>query len=728
MALDRFMIAPYTTGLETDVRPWLIPDNAFEELRNAYVFRGRVVKRFGSRLMTGTSDSANDYEQLTSRLRINIATTDVNGDLAATVCPGTKWPVGQLFSVGDEIFTVYQANGAMLSTGAGTGTYNTATGTVTITGATATTDVYFYPAQPVMGIVTYDTGFINDEPVYAFDTQFSYEFTTAGWERLGTATWSGTDSNFFWSTNYRGAANYDRYLFVTNFVDADFIKYWNGAAWTNLNPDINAAGDKLITARLVIAFKNRILALNTRENIAASARSFANRCRFSQNGDPVDATAWRQDIVGKGNYIDAPTTESIITAQFVKDRLIVYFERSTYELAYTGNQIGPFVWQKINTELGAESTFSQVPFDKVVLGVGNVGIHACNGASVERIDSKIPDTVFEIHNENNGIDRVHGIRDYATEMVYWSFPAVDQSTIQPFPNRVLVYNYRNDSWAMNDDSFTAFGYYQSIQGTTWGSETATWGESEAMWGDGSLQAKFRNVLAGNQEGFVMIIDPTLSRNSASLQITQMTYVGLTLTVVAIDHNMRQGEYMLFEHIQGDDASWQDLKGKIYPILSIVDKDTFTVLIDVALAGAYTGGGTLARVSVIDIKTKQFNFYQNQGRNVYIPQVDFLVDRTDKGAITADYFIGTNALSMIGEASASLAALGTNVLETSPYPLIPFEAQQTRLWHSLYFQAAGECVQLRLYLSDKQMRDAEVALSDFQLHAMTFYAQQQGRLQ
>jgi hypothetical protein len=48
---DRFMIAPFNVGLETDLKPWMIPDEAFAELNNAYIFRGRVRKRFGSALM-----------------------------------------------------------------------------------------------------------------------------------------------------------------------------------------------------------------------------------------------------------------------------------------------------------------------------------------------------------------------------------------------------------------------------------------------------------------------------------------------------------------------------------------------------------------------------------------------------------------------------------------------------------------------------------------------------
>jgi len=46
--------------------------------------------------------------------------------------------------------------------------------------------------------------------------------------------------------------------------------------------------------------------------------------------------------------------------------------------------------------LGSESTFSTVPFDKVLLSIGSTGVHACNGVNVERIDNKIPNEVLKL--------------------------------------------------------------------------------------------------------------------------------------------------------------------------------------------------------------------------------------------------------------------------------------------------------------------------------------------
>src|SRR6185503_3002020 len=151
MPFDRFMIAPMEGGLQSDLKPWLIPDDAFETMENVYIFRGRVRKRFGSRYMNSSSSAAT--AQLSSRLRIaieggsGVGITDGSGNATGTA-PGSTFALGQMFSIGTQLFTV-QATGTpvtMLNTGAGSGTYDTTTGAYVFTGVTANTQIYFYPA------------------------------------------------------------------------------------------------------------------------------------------------------------------------------------------------------------------------------------------------------------------------------------------------------------------------------------------------------------------------------------------------------------------------------------------------------------------------------------------------------------------------------------------------------------------------------------------------------
>jgi hypothetical protein len=358
------------------------------------------------------------------------------------------------------------------------------------------------------------------------------------------------------------------------------------------------------------------------------------------------------------------------------------------------------------------------------LGIGNVGIHACNGSNVERIDNKIPDEVFKFQNGTEGVFRVWGIRDYYVEQVYWTFPSDAESAT--YPNRILVYNYKTGSWAFNIDTITAFGYFQQQDNVTWSSSTEQWQEAMFPWDSGVEQSHFKQVLAGNQEGFTFLILPDITRNAPSLQITNMSGPdgNGNVLITAINHNLVAGtDYVVVEEAQGV----LNINGGIYQVESINDVNSFYIN-QPLMTGTYTGGGTLARVSNIDVKTKQYNFYVQQGLNAYINKVDFYVDKTTDGQITVDYSVSSSNESLLTEGAGNGCLLGNGVLETSPYPLIPQENSQTRLWHPIYPFAQGEVIQLHLYLTPDQITDPNIAWSDFQMHAMTFYTSPTGRLQ
>jgi len=769
MPFDRFFIGPLQTGLQQNLRPFLISDDAFEQLQNAYVFRGRVRKRFGERLMGTGWDSA-VTEPLFSRFRIQVGTIGA----PVSPVPGAVFKVGQMFSAGDQIFTVYQTGNpaAMLATGPGTGTYSTVTGAFALaaTGLAAGTPIYFYPGEPVMGLCNYENGPINNQPSYGFDTQFAYIFTGGAWQRSGTVLLHGTNINFVWTDNYRNVSPGGvPSLFITNYhvvnpngagtATDDPIWYTqNGSTWTTAKfyfapTGAPTTGPFVVTSRLIVSFKNRLLLLSTIENDNGGGlgtnTAYTNRCRYSWNGSPFAANAWYEPNTTDGTlngagagFIDATTEEQIISAEFIKDRLVVYFERSTWELAYTGNYVIPFVWQKINTELGSEAQFSTVPFDTVILTMGTTGVHACSGSNVERIDTKIPDQVFNIQNRNLGVQRVYGIRDYFTELVYWTFPATDEeaaSGASVYPTQILVYNYRNDSWALNTDCITAFGYFEQQDqnnSITWAATTLTWQEAGMQWQSGSLDANFRQVIAGNQQGYTFICDPDESRNARAMQITNMAQSGSNVIVTCIDHTLApvnssdptDGDYVILENFQG--ATLTSIPASLYPnnIFPVyalgTDKQNEFVIPSVTLTGTYTGGGTVSRVSNISIASKQWNPYLAEGRNVFLQRIDFGLEKTTSGEMTVDYFPSATDLSMLnaGGPLGTGANMGTGVLETRPYdPLYyPLEQVQNRLWHPLYFQTTGECIQILMYMNPTQITTLAIAFSDFELDGLILH--------
>lgn len=772
MGFDRFLVAPLNSGLQTDLKAWQILDDSFSYLQNAYAFRGRIRKRFGTILM------GSPQLQSSSRLRVSLGNnTNAAMNLPANTAAHTpQLAIGQTFTLGTDFFNVYQlgAGVATLSTNAGVSAVIDSTvnpNTITFTGG-ALTDVEWYPSLPVMGITQYlQAGTaVNNHPTYAFDTEFAYTFNGGAWARSGTAVWKGSNLNYFWATNWVNKLGVPA-LYVTNFnahtgnanpaATDDPIWYYDGTNWVaRLGSSVAngifflpggaaaGAGPFVQTCRIILAFKNRLLLLNTIENNNTGgagvgtgvATAYVNRCRFSWNGDPTAVNAWYEpnqsdaagNVASGAGFIDAATDEQIIGAEFVKDRLIVYFERSAWEISYNGNEIEPFTWNKLNTELGSQSTFSTVAFDKAILAIGNSGIHACNGSNVERIDNKIPDEVFDsFATKNNQTARTAGIRDYFTELVYWAFVDTEATANQPFANQVLVYNYANGSWAINDDCFTTFGYFEQQVDMTWvGSAPQQWLQFNQNWIDNVDDANHRVILGGTPEGFVLIIAPGEDRNAASMQITNLsaTDAGVT-TLTIINHNLSEiptqlpvdSDYIYLENIVGTAST---LNGGIFKIITVPNANTVTINTTLTSASTYLGKGTAARVSNPQIYSKQFNPYAKQNRNVYLAKIDFAVEKTASGQITVDYYPSTTDLSMIQAGQASGSIMGTGVLETNPYDPIyaPLEQQQQMLWHPLYFQCTAEFIQFVMYLSDQQMLTPIIALSPFEMHAFCLYTQ------
>ena len=747
--MNRFLIAPFDSGLQTDVKPFMIPDSAFAELKNATIFRGRIKKRFGSQL-SSTGATTNIDQALFSRCAVKLAKTDAGTGILTATAPGLKWKVGQQFSVGTGvgavIFTVVTtgANQDMIRSdgSAEQAKFSTTTGAFTIE-ATAFKDtyVYFYPLDPIMGLSQFETTPVNNQVAYAFDTQFPYVFTGGRWlnSSLGLdmagkeKQFHGDDGEFFWTTSYQGVNPEDTVMFVTNFhavqtgaptLTDDPMWYFNGTAWTTFAPTVVTAPatKTVVSARIIIPFHRRLLMLDTIEQVGGSNKRFKNRCRFSHDGSPIDATnyAWlepNQTNYQGGGYVDASSQEGIISVEFIKDRLIVYFERSTWELAYTSNEIEPFVWLKLNTELGSESTYSTVPFDKVVLTIGSNGIHGCNGSNVERVDENIPDYIFQFDNENSGPTRVHGIRDYKTEMVYWTVPLDNKCALSYFPNTVLTYNYKNNSWGENDDCFTAFGYFEQTEDATWQNMNTPWDECNFAWNSYVSIAKERKIIAGNQQGSIVVLNPELTSNARSLSVTNFIYDPVTKlsTVRVVDHTLQSGDFVRLYDLTG--VVWDALDERIHQVISVT-KDTFTLNDCLITSAAYLGGGSCSRVSRISIKSKQWNFYLKEGKNFLINKMDFYVTKTS-GKITTDFILNSTTDGMVNDAIGNDVAQGDYKIDLGGQ--FGMEKIQERIWRSQYFQADGNCIQLWLYVDDNDMKIVANAASGLEIHAIMIYA-------
>lgn len=768
---DNFAIVNLRDGVRKDVESFLVDNDSFPILENAYLFRGRIERR-SCFTAVGTD----------GRLKWSLVNTGAS-PFTAILLDGTGGfviPIGVAsFRIGNVILT--DPGGAspvnLISTDpAYSGTLNRTTGALSIAHPViAPTPVIYIPGLPVMGLRVREQAALNDELLLAFDDRYSYIFDTGTndfvdatfFKTTGTHfIWTGTDSDQFWSCNYRGAlwatnnnAGYHPLQEAWAIAERDGIRWYDGPGaglgWVNFNPQLTVTPTYLTGGLIIIPYKDRLVVLNTLEgpSLAGTIR-FAQRARWSQNGTPYsnsvvppgiapvnqagDSDAWRSDIVGKGGFIDAPTQEAIVSAEFIKDTLVVYFERSTWQLVYTNNETLPFIWQKINTELGTESTFSIIPFDRGVFGVGNYGIISCDSVNVIRIDQKIPDEVFQIQNINNGVKRVSGIRDYNAQLAYWSYPIrIDEDGDSvtydlTFPNQVLVYNYLDGSWAEFDDCFTCFGYWQKFSDVTWAQLPVSWQSKMSSWNSAVLQGRYPDVIGGNQRGFVLVFSQLQlnGQNVPSIPISNITTA--TYTITAPDHNFTNDQYVMFTGITGV-ASTSPVSGApnniIYKVASATASTFVVVPVDPlqdVWSGTYTGGGVITHIPNIFIRTKEFNPFFESGKSLRLNFVEMYIDRTTAGQITGEFFTSDNTSTPIDIQTISTAPEPMPTY-AAPSPDTNYSLAQNKIWHRVYTNSYGSFVQNIFTLSDTQMRNLNIATSDITIHGLIYYISPSGRI-
>lgn len=156
--------------------------------------------------------------------------------------------------------------------------------------------------------------------------------------------------------------------------------------------------------------------------------------------------------------------------------------------------------------------------------------------------------------------------------------------------------------------------------------------------------------------------------------------------------------------------------------------TETLLARLLAGDVYLGGGVAARVSKIDVLTKQYNMFAPQDRNAYISEINFLVDRTDNGQFAVDYRTSSSAQDLVASSAGVGSILGSSVVETTPYALYPYELIQERFWHSLYISAEGEVIQFRMHLNDQQLFKRLITRENFVINAFIINAEATSRLQ
>ncbi len=654
--------------------------------------------------------------------------------------------------------------------------YNTGAITLTtnVAGNTASVLSYnYYPGLPGMGIWEKETSVINAENTIWWDQRYAYIFSSGTFQEFIVGTsWFGNNSDFFWAYNYQQSSG-SSILFVTNFnyfskTSFDKMYFTDGSTWTAFTPAITATRT-LFQARILIPYYGRLLALNTWEGItdlSTDATNFFNRCRFSGPafGDPTASTAWRTDLFGLGGSLDAPVDEEITGATFVKNTLVVDFEYSTWQLRYVGEYGLPFIWERVSADFGSGSTFSGVLFDNTRLNVGDVAITSGNSIGVERIDLEIPDEVFAFQNEqvNNGAKRVWGIRDYVRELVFWCYPdGTSQSlagTAITFPNKVLLYNYRNRTWAIFRDSVTAFGTFQlqtagDVGGAVnWNSTTVTWDSETVTWND-PAQTSVPGIPAIcklNQQGYAHLFGTT-TIDDPSLAVTGAALSGGLLQLTIPNHNLTDLEIIYLTGMQFISSSTflpvtTSLNQVIYQVYAVIDANTIqiafwnttsnsyvvvgtntgdTTFTPVLSTSTYVGGGQITLFPRMNLITKDINLFQKNGMNSKVSRIDFLVEPQSQNTSVAVNLIANSNPSLIANPD------DPGFPEILPEMSITNNTDLNQngmeyQWFAYYQTLASQFFRIQLTFDEPLMNQLSTHQSDFTLYAINAWTRPGGR--
>jgi hypothetical protein len=393
-------------------------------------------------------------------------------------------------------------------------------------------------SPPVQGLKNWVNPSTLGEYLLAFSRTKSYLFID-GSQIFSNVTFrpdgspfsfSNGANDYFWTSNFAGS------MWTANNLTADHINYWNlSNNWSVLQPSVDGV-NTLDACLIILPYKGRLVALNTNEG----AINYPNRARWCQLGTPyvlndathkpapgfnTDANAWRSDIPGKGGFIDADTSQRIVSAAIVHDVLIVFFQRSTWRLTYTGNEILPFIWERLNTQYGSESPYSSIEFDEAALSFSRYGWIASSTNDVARIDLDIPDDSFAIEGTNvniAGLNKVQGIRDFYRNFAYFTYIPIGQTIC----TQIYAYNYIDRSWTIFNpfnasqyvtatNGINVFGNYRNTAGDkTWStfSNTGPTPQKDSWENYNSSNDKWSNFGAGQNENFPYILGGDLQGN------------------------------------------------------------------------------------------------------------------------------------------------------------------------------------------------------------------------
>lgn len=340
----------------------------------------------------------------------------------------------------------------------------------------------------------------------------------------------------------------------------------------------------------------------------------------SGNGDKFN-------VPGSG-MIQCDTYELMKGALINGDIMIMNFQRSNWALEKTRDAFNPYFVRKIPSVLGTDAGFSAVSWAYEVKSAGKTGMVTTDGRRSLRFDDKIPYlTQDEI--DQSEFELTYGGFDRVNEQFLFAYRDTTSNLASATQDKVLIYNYKENTWAINDQRFSVFGQTDLGQSLTWDdideTENPSWArmdETEEVWNKIGITASTQKTLAGDDIGFVYQINQDY--DDYFVEITAITQA--SSAVVTVDPCALQvGDRVIFANVGGM-TEIEGMIGNVTAIGTTAGATTsITVDIDSTNFTAYTTGGTVSKLIAFEAEMSPFNPYRQQGRMVYVSHIEFLLN-------------------------------------------------------------------------------------------------------
>ncbi len=381
--------------------------------------------------------------------------------------------------------------------------------------------------------INYTTGAISLGLTVANANVYTISYTFTG------DYFTGNNTNFFNSTNWKPTDTAPGLLYLTNNVDR--VTVFDGLSlsrppFCTLLADLLTLTNDIKTTLDVKVYKNSLLFIRPTIVGATSPEAQTIRSSIPATSPNFSISDFVGDVSGHGAKTEAPTGDWIMSAVFLRDAIVVFFLNSTWLFRFTGSAFDPFRFDKTNSSKSCQAPYGSIEYDLQCTAMGNKGLIYCDGVNVDRYDISIIDQYLDI--ESKAFGQCYGQRFDILQQSWMLFPSEGDATgnnDQLTSSRVLVYNFLEETWAIYHpnlgfttvdptipNTLSCLGLGFTTTDITWASFAvgsglpqagAKWSDWDETWASYLDLAAQPALLGGDQNGNVFQLNVTNTDNS-----------------------------------------------------------------------------------------------------------------------------------------------------------------------------------------------------------------------